>query len=88
MHLTKRPQFRRLIAIDSALRQQSFPTANDLARAVEVNPKTVRRDLDYLRDQLGAPVEFSREHNGWFYSNCSITPRSARGPAALVAGVD
>ena len=33
-----------------------------------MSSKTVQRDLDYLRDELEAPIEFDRGENGYAYS--------------------
>lgn len=32
---------------------------------LEVSPATLKRDLDYLKDQLGAPIEYDRYLNGY-----------------------
>jgi predicted DNA-binding transcriptional regulator YafY len=32
-----------------------------------VNPKTIQRDITYLRDQLGAPLEYDPLRNGYYY---------------------
>uniref|UniRef100_A0A7C4QXF9 WYL domain-containing protein n=1 Tax=Schlesneria paludicola TaxID=360056 RepID=A0A7C4QXF9_9PLAN len=69
VHAAKRPLLRRLLAYDRELRAGRFPTVERLAELAEVHPKTVRRDLAYLRDQYGAPVEFHRGRNGWHYAD-------------------
>lgn len=68
VHSAKRPLLRRLFEYDRELRAQSFPTAEQLAKALEVDVKTVRRDLAYLRNFYHAPVEFDRARNGWAYA--------------------
>jgi proteasome accessory factor B len=55
------------MAIDQALRAGAWPNARTLGVKLEANPRTIRRDITYLRDQLGAPVEFDPVHNGYFY---------------------
>lgn len=40
----------------------SFQTMLD---KLEVSPATLKRDLDYLKDQLGAPIVFDRFLNGF-----------------------
>src|SRR4051794_5712818 len=64
MRLASRPPLARILAIDRALRAGDRPDASTLGRELEVNPGTVRRDVTYLRDQLGAPVEFDPARNG------------------------
>jgi len=66
---SKRPQFRRLIVIDNALRAVDYPTVDQLAEVVNMNPKTIRRDLIFMKDELGAPLDFCRERNGWRYTD-------------------
>lgn len=68
MRTAKRPLLRRLLIYDSELRYGSFPTVERLARLTESVPKTVRRDLAYLRHDFGAPVAYHRECNGWHYT--------------------
>jgi proteasome accessory factor B len=57
------------MAIDRAIRSGSWPNASSLARELEVDPRTVRRDITYLRDQLLAPVEFDPARNGYRYAD-------------------
>ena len=30
--------------------------------------RTIRRDIDYMRDQLHAPIEFDSVQNGYYYT--------------------
>jgi predicted DNA-binding transcriptional regulator YafY len=53
--------------IDQELRAERLPNAVRLARSLEVNPRTIGRDIEYMRDQLGAPIEFDAVRNGYFY---------------------
>ena len=39
-----------------------------LAEALEVNVKTIQRDLDFMRDRLGLPVEYDATTRGFRYS--------------------
>jgi proteasome accessory factor B len=57
-----------MAAIDQELRARRWPTDRTLAKALEVNPRTIRRDLEYMRDQLHAPIDFDREQRGYFYT--------------------
>ncbi len=45
-----------------------YPNASTLAATLDVSTKTVQRDLDYMRDELEAPIEFDRLENGYFYA--------------------
>lgn len=68
MHQASRPPLARLMTIDRTLRAGGYPNARTLADQLEVDPRTIRRDLAYLRDQLGAPLEFDPARNGYFYT--------------------
>jgi predicted DNA-binding transcriptional regulator YafY len=68
MHRSSRPPLARIMAIDRAIRSGGWPNASKLANELEVTPRTVRRDITYLRDQLHAPVEFDPVRNGYRYS--------------------
>jgi predicted DNA-binding transcriptional regulator YafY len=49
------------------IREGAFPNATWAAGELEVHPRTVHRDLEFLRDSMGAPLEFSRKKNGYYY---------------------
>jgi predicted DNA-binding transcriptional regulator YafY len=53
------------------IRDGRTPNASTLARTLEVTPRTIQRDLDYLRDQLGAPIEYDRKRHGYFATDPS-----------------
>jgi predicted DNA-binding transcriptional regulator YafY len=67
MKLASRPPLYRLLVVDQMLRTGTYPNARQMARRLEVHRRTVYRDLDFLRDSWGAPVEFSSQHNGFYY---------------------
>ena len=63
-----KPQYRRLLFIDRKLREGDFPNCTTLAAEWEVSVKTIQRDLDYLKYDLDAPVEYDSAHRGFYYS--------------------
>ena len=67
-----RPQIYRLMVIDREIRAGRFPNSIRLSRALDVSPRTIRRDLETLRDSLGAPLEFDPVRNGYLYSERSF----------------
>jgi predicted DNA-binding transcriptional regulator YafY len=48
----------RLYKIETLIRQQGQASFRELLTALEVSPATLKRDLEYLRSQLGAPIEY------------------------------
>jgi predicted DNA-binding transcriptional regulator YafY len=56
-----------MMAIDQALRAGRWPTMKTFTDEFEVDPRTIRRDLDYMRDELRAPIKYSRARRGYWY---------------------
>ena len=48
--------------------KNGFPNCASLAKEWEVNERTIRRDLDYLRYQLDAPLAYSALKRGYMYT--------------------
>ena len=46
----------------------SYPNAPRLAENFRISTRQAQRDIDCLRKQLGAPIEFDRSHMGYFYT--------------------
>jgi predicted DNA-binding transcriptional regulator YafY len=61
-------QFERLLKIDKRLRRVPPPDRRELAGMVEVSERTLQRDLDYLRDRMGAPLMYDRQARGYVFS--------------------
>jgi len=66
-----RTQFARLMELDRLIRSGKHPNCLTFAADWEVSQKTVQRDIDFMRDQLGAPIEYDRARKGYFYSDPS-----------------
>lgn len=63
-----RPPLERMQRIHQLLHAQGYPNAEALAGELEVTTKTVYRDLEFMRDRLGLPIEFSRARRGYGYT--------------------
>lgn len=63
-----RPLWRRLQTIHHEIKERRHPNTSSLSRQLSVSSKTVQRDIDYLRDELEAPIVFRRDENGYAYS--------------------
>jgi len=63
-----KPQHSRLLFIDRKIREGRHPNCSSMAGEWEVSRKTIQRDLDYMRYQLDAPLEYSAKHRGYFYT--------------------
>ena len=63
-----KPQHSRLLFLDKKIREGKYPNCSSLAEEWEVSVKTIQRDLDYMRYQLDAPIEYSSKHRGYIYT--------------------
>lgn len=66
-----RAHFGRLLALDEAIRAGRYPNCTSFAREWEVSSKTVQRDVEFLRDARGAPIEYDMDRRGYFYADPS-----------------
>lgn len=58
----------RVFWIDLQLRNVRHPNNNDIAAQFEVNVKTAQRTIEFMRDRLRLPIEYSAEDRGWYYT--------------------
>ncbi len=63
-----KPQFRRLIFIDTMIRRGDYPNCSRIAKEYEVNARTITRDIEYMRDMLEAPIEYDKARRGYYYT--------------------
>lgn len=45
-----------------------YPNCQQMAREMEFSPRTLYRDIDFMRDRLGIPIEFDALRNGYYFS--------------------
>ena len=45
-----------------------YPNAMRLSERFNISHRQAQRDVDYLKKKLGAPLEYSIEHKGYYYS--------------------
>lgn len=64
-------QYARLMELDRLIRAGKHPNCLTFGAEWGVSAKTVQRDIDFLRDQCGAPIEYDREHKGFRYTDAS-----------------
>jgi len=60
-------QAERLIDLDRLLKSRRYPNCAQFAKKWEISSKTAQRDIDYLRDRMGAPIEYDRHRHGYYY---------------------
>ena len=64
-----RPPLPRMEYIYQRIRTERRPNCSTLARALEVSPKTVQRDIDFMRFQLELPIEYDRLRHGFYFGS-------------------
>ncbi|MCC5836074.1 MAG: HTH domain-containing protein [Opitutales bacterium] len=57
---------RRLITISDQLKANRSCSCASLAERLEVHSRTIRRDIDFLRDECGAPIAWEPSTKTWF----------------------
>lgn len=57
----------RITQIHEALRDNRYPTARSLAAKMQVSPRSILRDIEYMRDVLGAKITYDSGKHGYYY---------------------
>ena len=63
-----RPPLERMLRLHERLKAGVFPNCRKLADELEVSPKTIQRDIDFMRDRLGLPIEYDPLQFGFYYT--------------------
>lgn len=58
----------RFYRIDQLLNERRFASFGQLQEALGVSPATLKRDLQYLRERLNAPIVFDRDAGGYHFA--------------------
>ena len=76
-------QTERLYQIDQLLHDRKVVSFAQLQEALGVPRATLKRDLEYMRSRLNAPIEWSREARGYRFASAA----PAVGPAYALPGL-
>ena len=63
-----RPPLERMMRIHTAIASGKHPNASFLSREFEVSTKTIQRDIDFMRDRMGLPIDYSAQRYGFYYT--------------------
>ncbi len=66
--LHSRPPLERMMRIHQEIAAGKYPNATTLAAEIEVVTKTIQRDLEFMRDRLGLPIEYDGRRYGYHYT--------------------
>ncbi len=60
-------QWRHIAVIDREIRSGKYPSAPQMARELELSDRTVKRHIEFMRYDLGAPIEYDASEKGYYY---------------------
>lgn len=69
MKVARRFSIQRFAALDAAIRAGRYPNARSLGSELEVHPRTIQRDIEFLRDRLGVPLAYDQVRYGYYYTD-------------------
>lgn len=64
---TRRP-LERVLRIHEMVSRGNHPNCSTIARELEVNRKTIQRDLNFMRDELALPLDYNETLHGYYYT--------------------
>ncbi|MDQ6808017.1 MAG: WYL domain-containing protein [Verrucomicrobiota bacterium] len=67
-HGFSRPPLQRMMRLHAQLKAGAFPNCRKMAEELEVSPKTIQRDIDFMRDRLGLPIAYEPLRFGFRYT--------------------
>jgi len=73
----------RIYRIEKEIASGKYPNANDLAKLCETSISTISRDIELMRDQLLAPIEYDAFNRGYYF-----TEKTFRLPASFTTAED
>lgn len=66
--LYSRPPMERMLLIHARIKNGTFPNCLKLAEEVEVSPRTIKRDVDFMKVRLNMPIQFDGRRKGYRYT--------------------
>ncbi len=72
-HLNRNAMIR-IFTIHNFIENSQYPNIQSLAEHLEVNARTVERDIEQLRDFFNAPLVYDRLHKGYYYEEKFALP--------------
>jgi predicted DNA-binding transcriptional regulator YafY len=67
----RRAQLRRISQISERIKSGDFPNCVQMSDEMEVSLKTIKRDVEFMRDELELPIEFDRTRKGYYYTRAA-----------------
>ena len=70
--MSKRLSYERYLWFHQGLKKNCFPRLNDLMEKFEISQRQAAREIEHMRLFFNAPVEYSAEEKGYYYSDDSF----------------
>src|SRR5207247_5752841 len=67
-HVYSRPPWERMMRMHQLIKSGKYPNCSKLAREFEVATRTIKRDIDFMKDRLELPIEYDSRRYGFYYS--------------------
>jgi predicted DNA-binding transcriptional regulator YafY len=67
--MAKKLAYERYLWFHGRLQGKKYPKIGDLAGRFEISRRQAAREIEFMRLFLEAPIEYSREHGGYFYTD-------------------
>ncbi|MEN6506225.1 MAG: HTH domain-containing protein [Planctomycetaceae bacterium] len=79
-----RTRWRHVLHIDQRIRDNDAPNCMQLAGELEVSRRTILRDIDFMKYDLGAPLDYDAARRGYVYGEPNwIMPTSESARASF-----
>lgn len=62
-----KPLLKRLIFLDKEISSGTYPNKNSISKKYQISLKTIQRDIDFLKTQYDAPIEYDFKRKGFYY---------------------
>jgi len=70
--MSDRLKFERFVWFHARVKGGSHPNSRNLIEEFEISERTAQRDIEFMRDNLQAPLAFDRRRNGYRYTDAAF----------------
>src|ERR1041385_2891846 len=63
-----RPPLERVCTIFHKLKNNQLPNCTSLSEEFGCDEKTIRRDIDFMRDRQGLPIDYDASKHGYYFT--------------------
>ncbi len=67
--MSDRLKYERFLWFHAQVKAGRYPNSVNLAESFEISGRTAQRDIEFIRDRLEAPLDYSHRYRGYFYTD-------------------